>query len=586
MNPANIPFTRSLRKSDDVVIYFTPSSTGQELILRRAHIFLLTDLFLVCERMSPLERAERGGPADMWLLYPPLAGKHLRVADNGSFGNSITIQILKKETLTVHLGSREAKLDWIDQFEQCHKFANNMGLQVKTGSDPEAGPVTPALLSPRDATNRSISPSPAISVTPSANLGDDTDNSLVRDMTRLVEEMVPFSPEDGSLTRSGSFKSFVMPPIQRSPSREGDEERRQVNGNISPALASTFARSPEVLSPTNMANPYINNNGAMPPRLNSLPFHPSNESSPLGGSPNLVASPPFNPQRMPMQGNRPPMGMRPPPPNSQGSMSKSPPLPNVAPPVRLMNGGNGPALRSANRPPPGMNGPPFMNGSGPGMNINKGMPPRPPFNGNGPGGMPMRPQEPNKRPSAPDLRSRAKQDAMRRASEENVVMPGRSRSASNAQSGPPKLPSDFLKQAGSRPTEQYSPPSSPTLRNRGPKSSTVAAQMRCRLYLKQSHAQWKSLGNARIKVFHLMPDDVKQLVVENDKKQTPIISSIILPDGVERVGKVGVAIELSDNGNRTGIVYMIHLRSEESAHALFGQLLEGSDRTVLASERS
>lgn len=107
--------------------------------------------------------------------------------------------------------------------------------------------------------------------------------------------------------------------------------------------------------------------------------------------------------------------------------------------------------------------------------------------------------------------------------------------------------------------------------------------MRCRLYLKQSHAQWKSLGNARLKLYHLMPDDVKQLVVENDKKPDPLISSIILPDGVERVGKVGVAIELSDNGQRTGIIYMIHLRSEESAVALFGQLLEGSDRSVIGT---
>lgn len=109
--------------------------------------------------------------------------------------------------------------------------------------------------------------------------------------------------------------------------------------------------------------------------------------------------------------------------------------------------------------------------------------------------------------------------------------------------------------------------------------------MRCRLYLKQNHAQWKALGNARLKLYHILPDDVKQLVVENDKKPTPLISNIILPDGVERVGKVGVAVELSDNGNRTGIVYMLHLRSEESAFALFGQLLEGSDRTVMAPER-
>lgn len=86
MNPPALPFKRGLRKSSDVVIYFTPLSTGQEIIVRRAHIFLLTDLFLICERMSPSERAERPNGPDMWLLYPPLAGKHLRVADLGGQG--------------------------------------------------------------------------------------------------------------------------------------------------------------------------------------------------------------------------------------------------------------------------------------------------------------------------------------------------------------------------------------------------------------------------------------------------------------------------------------------------------------------
>ena len=47
---------------------------------------------------------------------------------------------------------------------------------------------------------------------------------------------------------------------------------------------------------------------------------------------------------------------------------------------------------------------------------------------------------------------------------------------------------------------------------------------------------------------------------------------------VERVAKTGVAIELSDQGLRTGIVYMLQLRDEKSAGGLFDSLLAGSDR--------
>jgi hypothetical protein len=128
-----------------------------------------------------------------------------------------------------------------------------------------------------------------------------------------------------------------------------------------------------------------------------------------------------------------------------------------------------------------------------------------------------------------------------------------------------------------------SPPPSPTLDSdpsNGPVTSAISAQMKCKVFLKQNHASWKSLGAARLKLYHQHPTNVKQLVVEADTKEHPlIISTIILTDGVERVGKTGVAIELSDKGTRTGIVYMIQLRKENVASGLFDQLLMGSDRT-------
>lgn len=73
---------------------------------------------------------------------------------------------------------------------------------------------------------------------------------------------------------------------------------------------------------------------------------------------------------------------------------------------------------------------------------------------------------------------------------------------------------------------------------------------------------------------------MKQLVVKADSKDKIIVSTIVLTDGVERVGKTGVAVELSnDKGARTGIIYMIQLRNEKAAGALFDKLLEGSDRS-------
>jgi len=131
------------------------------------------------------------------------------------------------------------------------------------------------------------------------------------------------------------------------------------------------------------------------------------------------------------------------------------------------------------------------------------------------------------------------------------------------------------------PFNEPSPPNSPVQQpqNLGPVVSTISAQMKCKVFLQQHHAQWKSLGSARLKLYRQDPTNVKQLVVEaDDKNKSVLISTIVLTDGVERVGKTGVAIELSDGGSRTGIVYMIQLRNENSASGLFDSLLAGSDR--------
>ena len=82
ISPPSLTFTREMRTSLDVSIRFTPRATGVEVFHRQGHIFLLSDLFLVCERISPEDRTTFGHEnADMWLCYPPLAGKVLRVSE-------------------------------------------------------------------------------------------------------------------------------------------------------------------------------------------------------------------------------------------------------------------------------------------------------------------------------------------------------------------------------------------------------------------------------------------------------------------------------------------------------------------------
>lgn len=132
-----------------------------------------------------------------------------------------------------------------------------------------------------------------------------------------------------------------------------------------------------------------------------------------------------------------------------------------------------------------------------------------------------------------------------------------------------------------------SPPSSPveeTAQPTGPTTSSVTAQMKCKVFLQEHHAKWKSLGSARLMLYHESPTNIKQLVVEADSsKKKVLVSTIILEDGVERVGKCGVAVNLTDKGVRTGVVYMIQTKNEKDASTLFNALLAGSDRSEVRS---
>jgi hypothetical protein len=124
--------------------------------------------------------------------------------------------------------------------------------------------------------------------------------------------------------------------------------------------------------------------------------------------------------------------------------------------------------------------------------------------------------------------------------------------------------------------------------------------MKCKVFLQTSHQQWKALGTAKLMLYLQSPGNGKQLVCQQENSnKTVIISTMVLTDGVERMGKTGVAIELSDKGARTGIVYMLQLKNEQSATGLFNQLLrtflscgsvlrsqfvaEGSDRRSAAA---
>ena len=431
-------------------------------------------------------------------------------------------------------------------------------------------------------------------------------------------QVMPSSFGPGQVVRQPSFKPGQVLPRSMSIQR-GQGPAPQNVMNPPPG----YNGPPP---PRNMMSPPPGQMGPPPPRNMMSPPPPRNMMSPPpNGGPPLLGGP----------GGPPPPGhMRSPPPGQMGSPPTGHPRPlpkgSAMPPHP---GPNPPGPNGMGPPPPGAfppgpsrpeqhpGGPPLLgqppSQSGPlrGPPLMSGQPPMDPMRGpTGPNGPnPNVPFNPSRQPSTDllhprpvgppgqglnGLRKTQSSHSLNSHFDPNGVlppvprMPGaqipRNHSSDSLplpRSGPllPSAQRSVSMLPSSESFHEISPPTSPVQERApqtGPVTSTISAQMKCKVFLKQQHAQWKSLGSAKLKVYRESPTNVKQLVVEADNKEKSLlISTIVLSDGVERVAKTGVAIELSDKGVRTGMVYMIQLRNETSAQGLFDSLLAGSDRS-------
>ncbi|KZT30490.1 hypothetical protein NEOLEDRAFT_1173909 [Neolentinus lepideus HHB14362 ss-1] len=561
ISPPALTYARELRFSGDVVITFIPRATGVEVVHPQGHIFLLTDLFLICERIAPEERASLDG-ADMWLCYPPLAGKHLRVAEVGESDTDVQVTILRKEVVILRTESVYARDKLVADMKECIDFASSAAPLSK--SLPPPMPPLPSSLSPVGSSGSS-----AFSRSPSAPLPSERITSPPASIHEQIRSPSPSQQSIQSLNRSMTnmsvtspdgngppfaFQSFspgqVMPPSRSAsiasngsfgagPSR-GPESASGLPGNsrgISPGqvmgpgqiVGSGPGPGPgQIMGPGHVMRP-----GPGPSQMISPEMQGPHRPYPPNG-PMLMGHQPFLPPQQFPQGQMPPRG----PPGPYGSPQRSPSDP-------YSPGGPGQLRKVASTP----NMPPQFDP--------RGLPPVPPLPGGPPGA---------------DFGPRSDSLPVLHAPQARPLLPSalNARAASVAMSGPASF-------------REPSPPPSPVEEEapKGPVTSSITAQMKCKVFLQQHHAQWKSLGSAKLKLYTQQPTNMKQLVVEaEDKRKTVLISTIVLNDGVERVGKTGVAVELSDKGARTGIIYMIQLRNETSAQGLFDSLLAGSDRAA------
>ncbi|KAG6845765.1 hypothetical protein H0H87_003819 [Tephrocybe sp. NHM501043] len=573
MAPPSLTFTRALRLSTDVVVRFTPQTTGAEIVHSHAHIFLLSDLFLMSERMTPQERSQQGPDgADMWLSYPPLAGKVLRVFEIPDQPRTLRVVIMRKETLFIESDSLELRNTMLSQLRECIEFSQSLPPPSKTPPPP-----VPSLNGINRGPGQQPFPNPASSRSPSPS----TNRPFSPPRQKQDSNPPPYRDDGGA---AESMVGLVLSPDAQIQQGAQRVPSMQLPGPMYPRNAQMGQHMPNGHGPVPVQGPTrTTSSNQGPPRPGSGPPGPGSIFP--GNGPGSI----FN-------GHHPTFG---PGPGPRG--------PDFGP------GPRGPGPGPGGYPPGGQfgQGPPFQPGP------NQPFPP----NGYPPGGLPNKPYPPSRPPSEPGFQGRPPMNIHKSPSGPSLASqyshyeqnPGPAPPPMPAFPGghPPSLPNNSIPRSSSysslpapqprlllpslQPSarsvsmaepsfDEPSPPNSPvqeTPQQLGPVTSTISAQMKCKVFLQQQHSQWKSLGSAKLKLYRQDPTNVKQLVVEQDNKEKSIIiSTIVLTDGVERVGKTGVAIELSDKGQHTGIIYMIQLRNESSAGGLFDSLIQGSDRSA------
>ncbi|KAI0051674.1 hypothetical protein FA95DRAFT_1586995 [Auriscalpium vulgare] len=590
INPANLPYVREVRMGVDVSIRLVPRSTGASVHHPQGRIFILSDLFLVAERMTPAQKISNSTEADMWLLYPPLAGKHLKLSTAEGPDNTLHVNVMRKEKLTLEFESVQLRDKVYAEFMDCVEFASAVYASSKH-------PVPP--LPPKAANAFPGVPGTERSGLSSSHTAPDLHLSETSRSPPPNRMSSPFgsrsnsthSPQRGSdpPSRSGAGTPGSTYSLGDSLNKLSFNEQP---GPLVPPRAPSLNGHPE---PWHRGPPQQAVSGNdQPPQIPSGPAIFRGPSLNNGGPPNGVPPNGVPPNGVPPRGTNHsgPLYVAQPHPSHPGQLSLGPP--QAAYPPRVASAG------PLGRP----GGPPYNGPPGRGME-----PPVLPFGSRAPASAPQSPVDnhfapPNapfvsasgRAPSdpsfqggirkTPSTRSFSQPDPQNNAPPLPNFLP---RKNSSASMGPPPraiLPSAQMStRSFSMSYDDPSPPTSPTIEAppipTGPITSTISAQMKCKVFLKQHHAQWKSLGSAKLKLWRQQPTNEKQLVVEaDDKHKTILISTIVLTDGVERVGKTGVAVELSDKGQRTGIVYMIQLRNEQSTVGLYESLLAGSDRAV------
>ena len=100
-----------------------------------------------------------------------------------------------------------------------------------------------------------------------------------------------------------------------------------------------------------------------------------------------------------------------------------------------------------------------------------------------------------------------------------------------------------------------------------PQTLSPLMQCRCKLFSQQEHSNWNNMGSVTLRISQQMPSKKTHVLMENNKYT--LISAVVMSSNVQRINPKRVSFLLSNEKERTSMVYMVHLKDEKTADKIF-----------------
>ncbi|CAG8512777.1 15784_t:CDS:2 [Acaulospora colombiana] len=131
--PPHLPFKRELILHNEFVVMF-PDNKQRTNDQKQAHIFLLTDLLLICQKKD-LDEKQIKSEKEFWLMYTPLSGRHISICDDNKKG-LVSLKILKRESLLLFSENKVINEKWLMEISKMITFAASLaGTRTQVNAD-------------------------------------------------------------------------------------------------------------------------------------------------------------------------------------------------------------------------------------------------------------------------------------------------------------------------------------------------------------------------------------------------------------------------------------------------------------------